>query len=65
MITRLWDIWVFEGDAVLVRAMVALLGSLETKFYGAKSGREVLAILNDSTVEGEEEWVMALRDAGR
>ncbi|KAL5351415.1 hypothetical protein ACLOAV_003274 [Pseudogymnoascus australis] len=65
VITRLWDIWVFEGDAVLVRAMVALLGTLETKFYGANSGREVLAILNDSTVEGEEEWVMALRDAGR
>lgn len=55
----------FEGDAVLVRAMVALLGSLETKFYGANSGREVLAILNDSTVEGEEDWIMALRDAGR
>jgi hypothetical protein len=56
---------VFEGDAVLVRAMVALIGSLETKFYGVTSAREVLAILNDSTVEGEEEWVMALRDAGR
>ncbi|OBT55891.1 hypothetical protein VE04_06323 [Pseudogymnoascus sp. 24MN13] len=65
VITRLWDIWVFEGDAVLVRAMVALIGSLETKFYGVTSAREVLAILNDSTVEGEEEWVMALRDAGR
>lgn len=65
VITRLWDIWVFEGDAVLVRAMVALLGSLESKFYGANSGREVMAILNDSTVEGEDDWIMALRDAGR
>ncbi|OBT79704.1 hypothetical protein VF21_01434 [Pseudogymnoascus sp. 05NY08] len=55
VITRLWDIWVFEGDAVLVRAMVALIGSLETKFYGVTSAREVLAILNDSTVEGEED----------
>ncbi|KFY43602.1 hypothetical protein V494_01902 [Pseudogymnoascus sp. VKM F-4513 (FW-928)] len=65
VITRLWDIWVFEGDAVLVRAMVALIGSLETKFYGATSAREVLAILNDSTVEGEEDFILALRDAGR
>ena len=64
-IMRLWDIWVFEGDAVLVRAMVALLGRLQTKFYGASSGREVMAILNDSTIEGEEDWVVALKDAGR
>jgi hypothetical protein len=64
-ITRLWDIWVFEGDAVLVRAMVALLGSLETKLYGANSGREVLAVLNGNTIDGGEDWIVALRDAGR
>lgn len=44
---------------------MTLLGSLETKFYGVTSGREVMAILNDSIVEGEEDWVVALRDAGR
>jgi hypothetical protein len=64
-ITRLWDIWVFEGDAVLVRAMVALLGSLETKLYAASSGREVMEVLNSSTIEEEEDWIIALRDAGR
>jgi len=65
-VTRLWDVWVFEGDAVLVRAMVAFLGCAESKLYGANTSREVVSILNGVLeTGGEEGWMRAVRDAGR
>ncbi|KIX00185.1 uncharacterized protein Z518_10323 [Rhinocladiella mackenziei CBS 650.93] len=30
---RVWDIWVFEGDRTLVRAAVAILGSLQSQLF--------------------------------
>lgn len=63
--TRLWDIWVFEGDAVLVRAMVALLGVLETRLSTVDSADEIFAVMREGTVVGEEDWIMAVRYAGR
>lgn len=30
---RVWDIWMFEGDRTLVRAAVAILGSLQTQLF--------------------------------
>ena len=30
---RVWDIWVFEGDKTLVKAAVAVLGSLQTQLF--------------------------------
>ncbi|KAJ9628113.1 hypothetical protein H2204_009515 [Knufia peltigerae] len=30
---RIWDIWVFEGDRALVRAAVAVLGSLQSQLF--------------------------------
>lgn len=64
-VTRLWDIWVFEGDAVLVRAMVALFGVLETRLSAADSAEEIFAVMKEGTDVGEEDWIMAVRDAGR
>ncbi|TVY31596.1 TBC1 domain family member [Lachnellula subtilissima] len=64
--TRLWDVMVFEGDAVLVRAGVAYLLGLENKLLGAASAKEISEIVRGG-LEGidEEEWVKRLRTAGK
>jgi hypothetical protein len=65
--TRLWDVMVFEGDAVLVRAAVAHLISLEGKLFGETSARGVCErIAEGNRVSiGEEEWMRGLRSAGK
>jgi hypothetical protein len=74
--TRLWDVFVFEGDTLLVRAGVALLLQKEMILLGTKSVVEVQAILG-TTPEGaktprvvggngeEERWMQAVREAGK
>ena len=67
-VSRIWDIYVFEGDKALIRAAVAVLGRLESKLYGSKE--EVLNLLswrNDKTWDlgTEEEFIKAVRDAGK
>ncbi|KAG6038197.1 hypothetical protein E4U41_004466 [Claviceps citrina] len=73
---RLWDVYVFEGDAVLVRAAVALLLSREMALLGSKSGDEVKAVMAQSSVKAssvravgeagaEERFMKAVRDAGK
>lgn len=42
---RLWDVYVFEGDAILVRAAVALLLQQEMSLLGAGSAAELAAVL--------------------
>jgi hypothetical protein len=74
-VTRLWDVWAFEGDAVLVRAAVAIFSSHETRLYGAENAREVVEILGAWNVdngekkktakEREDEWMQRVREAGR
>ncbi|WEW60059.1 hypothetical protein PRK78_005543 [Emydomyces testavorans] len=39
-LSRVWDCWVFEGDRVLFRAGVAVLGSLEAQFMSLAPGDE-------------------------
>ncbi|KAI9650048.1 hypothetical protein NHQ30_000061 [Ciborinia camelliae] len=71
--SRLWDIAVFEGDGVLVRAAVGLFGSLESKLHGVSSDQEILEVLQkgigakgvDGEGLGEEDWVTAIRGAGK
>jgi len=73
---RLWDVYVFEGDAILVRAGVALLLQNEMALLGTKSMAEVKAILTYTTDgvktprvvvgNGEEErWMTAVKEAGK
>lgn len=77
---RLWDVYVFEGDALLVRAGVALLLQKEMALLGAKSVDEVRAALavgvaapgsgkaSPRVVGGngeEERWIRAVREAGK
>jgi len=76
--TRLWDVYVFEGDALLVRAGVALLLQKEMALLGPRSVADVQAVLGAVTPEGEakspravgasgeeERWIQAVREAGK
>ncbi|KAK5143008.1 hypothetical protein LTR04_002038 [Oleoguttula sp. CCFEE 6159] len=64
--SRVWDVFVFEGDKALVRAAVAVLGALESRLYGSRA--EVLELLG---WEGhvwdlrEEEFMAVARGAGK
>ena len=76
---RLWDVYVFEGDSVLVRAGVALLMQKEMALLGAKTVTEVRSILQGSAEEeekkdkarvvggqgAEDRWIRAVREAGK
>jgi hypothetical protein len=79
-VSRLWDAYVFEGDAVLVRAAVALLLEREMALLGAKSVDEVKTALMGANESGknadkqrrvigetgaEDRWMRTVRDAGR
>jgi hypothetical protein len=64
--TRLWDVMVFEGDAVLIRAGVAFLTAMEGKLFGAESARQVYDIVRDGLDNlDEEQWIKCVRDAGK
>ncbi|KAM4054313.1 rab-GTPase-TBC domain-containing protein [Hirsutella rhossiliensis] len=43
---RLWDVYVFEGDALLVRAAVAVLLSHEMALLGSKTANEVKSAMS-------------------
>lgn len=74
---RLWDVYVFEGDGVLVRAGVALLLRKEMALLGCNSMAEVAAVVEGVDAakaqgprvlgqEGEEErWIRMVREAGK
>ncbi|KAK1753372.1 rab-GTPase-TBC domain-containing protein [Echria macrotheca] len=73
---RLWDVYVFEGDTVLIRAAIALLLQKEMTLMGTSTIAEVKAIL-DNTINGvkgpkavggqgeEDRWMKAVREAGK
>jgi len=64
--TRLWDVMVFEGDAVLVRAGVAFLLGLEGRLLGCGSAKEICEVVRGGLGNvGEEEWIKSLRSAGK
>ena len=72
--SRLWDVMVFESDALIIRAAVALIGSLEGRLYGSREevlqtlGRE---IAGDGTgakcweVGGEDAFMANVRWVGK
>ncbi|PHH79092.1 hypothetical protein CDD82_2609 [Ophiocordyceps australis] len=72
---RLWDVYVFEGDVVLVRAAVAVLLSREMALLGTKTGDEVRAAIMSrepgrtasraiGELGAEERFVQSVRAAG-
>lgn len=65
---RVWDLYVFEGEKVLVRAAVGVLSILEPKLYGGRE--EILDIIswrNEKkwALGTEEEFIKAVREAGK
>ncbi|KAJ3466352.1 hypothetical protein MRS44_007010 [Fusarium solani] len=73
---RLWDVYVFEGDALLIRAAVALLLSREMTLLGAKTADEIKAILSvrnakvssarlAGEVGAEDKFMISVREAGK
>lgn len=36
-LSRVWDCWVFEGDRIMIRAAVAILGCLQPQLFGFTS----------------------------
>lgn len=68
---RVWDVMVFDGDGVIIRTAVAVLGALEGKLYGGKE--EVLGVLGwrggngrgSWDVGNEEDFMTRVRAAGK
>ena len=68
---RVWDVMVFDGDGVIIRTAVAVLGALEGKLYGGKE--EVLGALGWRggtglgawEVGGEDMFMALVRNAGK
>ncbi|RFU80519.1 tbc1 domain-containingfamily member 14 [Trichoderma arundinaceum] len=73
---RLWDVYVFEGDTLLVRAVVALLLSREMDLLVSKTAEEVKTVLAKTTagasstralseVGAEDRFIQSVRDIGK
>ena len=57
---RVWDVMVFDGDGVIIRTAVAVLGALEGKLYGGKE--EVLGVLGWRGGRGKGAWEVGGED---
>ncbi|KAH8736171.1 hypothetical protein BGZ61DRAFT_340206 [Ilyonectria robusta] len=73
---RLWDVYVFEGDGLMVRAAVAFLLSREMTLLGTKNSGEVKAVLSVQNasvrsarpageVGAEDRFMISVREAGK
>ncbi|CAM1512013.1 Fc.00g095260.m01.CDS01 [Cosmosporella sp. VM-42] len=73
---RLWDVYVFEGDALLVRAAVAFMLSREMSLLGTKTAEEVRSVLSERNASvpsarpagemgAEDKFMLSIRDAGK
>ncbi|KAI0891063.1 TBC domain-containing protein [Annulohypoxylon nitens] len=67
--TRLWDVYVFEGDALLIRAAVAMLLDLEVPLLDASTTAEVQRVIESRSKLDQQEkvdaWMLRVRDAGK
>lgn len=74
--SRLWDVYIFEGDALLVRAAVALLLSVEMALLGSRTLEEVQTAIMSKSADGnkvpavaevgvEDKFMKAVREAGK
>ncbi|KOS21212.1 TBC domain-containing protein [Escovopsis weberi] len=73
---RLWDVYVFEGDRLLIQAAVAVLLSREMDLLGSKTAEEVKAVMAKtsagttsaravSEVGAEDRFMQKVREAGK
>ncbi|KAF3912215.1 Drainin [Orbilia brochopaga] len=73
IVSRLWDVYAFEGDAFLIRTAVAVLTILEGRLYG--TAEEVVALLGwegtgcmdkgEWRLGKEDEFMAKVRGAGK
>lgn len=63
--SRLWDVMVFEGDAVVIRAGVAWLIAMESRLFGAETPKAVYDIVRVGLDIDEEAWISDVRSAGK
>lgn len=69
--SRLWDVYVFEGDSVLIRAGVAILLDHEMALLGTKTIGEVQKVLHGKKQRlvgkpgDEDKWMRMVREAGK
>lgn len=67
--TRLWDVFTFEGDVVLVRAVVALFLEKESALLRCSTPAELRKALSERIIISEKghdnEWMNRIRDAGK
>ena len=72
--SRLWDVYVFEGDSLLIRAAVALLLQEESAIMLCKTPEDVRVALTGGAdgkgrvvgeVGAEDRWMKAVWDAGK
>ena len=68
LVARIWDIFVFEGDKVLIRTVVAVLGRLERRLYGTRE--EILDVVSWRNEKHwdlgpAEDFIKAVREAGK
>ncbi|KAI1134051.1 TBC domain-containing protein [Hypoxylon sp. FL0543] len=67
--TRLWDVYVFEGDTVLIRAAVALLLDMDVPLLDASTATEIQRVLESRSKSHQREdidaWMARLRAAGK
>ncbi|KAH7062335.1 rab-GTPase-TBC domain-containing protein [Macrophomina phaseolina] len=66
--SRIWDVYVFEGDKSLVRAAVGILDSLEGRLYGTRE--EILDLLgwnakNEWCIKDDDAFMRGVRNAGK
>lgn len=67
-VSRVWDVFAFEGDKTLVRAAVAVFIRLESKLYGTRE--EILDVISwrnekDWPIGTEDDFIKAVREAGK
>jgi hypothetical protein len=67
--TRLWDVYVFEGDGILIHAAVALLLEREMALLSTQSAAELQEILeghSKSVLQGRDDlFIGRVRDIGK
>lgn len=75
-VARLWDVYVFEGDSLIINAGVAFLLEKEMALLGTRTLEEVKEVLNQElhgsqankllVGNGQEDrWMRAVRTVGR
>lgn len=64
-VTRLWDVWVFEGDSVLIRAAVAMLGMMESRLMDGTDLPSAVRVMQEGLNTAEESWMDGLKTAGK